>query len=55
MIMLANAGRKGEPIETPSICLWRCPLSEKIVLVHESSISFFSVRLVNFVDISLSS
>ena len=39
--MLAKVGPKGEPIETPQ----DSPLGEKIVLVHESSISCVRNRL----------
>ena len=51
--MLAKVGPKREPIETPSVCLYYSPLNEKTVLVHESSISFLSVRFVRVVEISL--
>ena len=49
--MLARLGPSGEPIETPSICLYGLPFEEKMVFVQESSISFFSVRFFSVVEI----
>ena len=51
--MLARLGPSGEPIETPSICLYSLPFEEKMVFVQESSISFFSVRFFSVVEIIL--
>ena len=51
--MLARVGPSGEPIETPSICLYSLPFEEKMVFVQESSISFLSVRFFSVVEIRL--
>ena len=51
IIMLAKIGPSGDPIETPSICLYSLPFEEKMIFVQESSISFLSVRFFSVVEI----
>ena len=54
IMMLANTGPNGEPMETPSTCLENLLLKLKTVLVQESKISFFIVRFCKVVGITLS-